>query len=103
MLCAFVYHVLLKSIHTPKPQRGKEYYIEGAKGNEASCTSQGFFIQVGTTSAFLNVSLAIYYYRIIRLGQTETRIKRTRIWLFLCPIIVGLTFAFAGIPFYDMV
>ena len=72
-------------------------------GNEASCTAQGFFIQMGTTSAFLNVSLAIYYFSMIRLGHTETRIKRNRIWLFSCPIVVGLAYAFAGIPFYDMV
>ena len=65
--------------------------------------TQGFFIQMGTISAFINVSLAFYYYRVIKLGHSETRIKRQRIWLFVCPIIVGLGFAFAGIPFYDMV
>ena len=58
---------------------------------------------MGTISAFINVSLAFYYYRVIKLGHSETRIKRQRILLFVCPIIVGLTFAFAGIPFYDMV
>ena len=58
---------------------------------------------MGTISAFINVSLAFYYYRVIKLGHSETRIKRQRIWLFVCPIIVGLSFAFAGIPFYDMV
>ena len=72
-----------------------EYYIEGSKGNDASCTAQGFFIQMGTTSAFLNVSLAFYYYRVIKLNHSETRIKRQRIWLFVCPIVVGLSFAFA--------
>jgi len=80
----------------------KEYYIEGSKGNDATCTAQGFFIQMGTTSAFVNVSLALYYYCIIKLSWTETRMKKIRIWLFLCPITVGLVFAFAGIPFYDM-
>ena len=81
----------------------KEYYIEGAKGNDASCTAQGFFIQMGTISAFINVSLAVYYYCIIDLAWTETRIKRIRHWLFLVPITIGLVFAFVGIPYYGMV
>lgn len=57
---------------------------------------------MGTTSAFINVSLALYYYCVIKLGWVETKIKRIRRWLFLFPIAVGLVFAFVGIPFYGM-
>lgn len=78
-----------------------DYYFQGSRGNEASCTAQGFFIQVGTVACYTNVSLAFYYYFVIRMGWTETRLKRIRVWFFACPIVVGLTFAFAGIPFYD--
>ena len=81
----------------------KEYFIEGSKGSDATCTAQGFFIQMGTIAAFINVSLAVYFYWVIKLSWTETKIRKFRLWLFLSPITVGLIFAFAGIPFYDMV
>lgn len=32
-------------------------YIYGSKGNDATCTAQGFFIQIGTTACFINSSL----------------------------------------------
>jgi len=76
--------------------------IEGAGGNDASCTAQGFFIQMGTIAALFNVSLATYYFLVIQRGWGDTMILDVRIWFFICPIIVGMAFAFAGIPFYDM-
>jgi hypothetical protein len=79
-----------------------EYYVQGAQGTQATCTAQGFFIQVGTTSAFINVSLAAYYYCIIKLGWSESKVMGFRKWFLGCPITVGLAFAFAGIPFYGM-
>jgi len=79
----------------------REDYIFGSLGNEASCTAQGFFIQVGTISSYMNVSLAVYYLLIIKYSWSEHRIKKWRVWLFSCPILVGAAFAFAGIPFYD--
>lgn len=78
-------------------------YIEGSHGNKASCVAQGFFIQLSATACFMNVSLAFYYLLVIKLGWTEHRMKKVKIWLFLCPIVVGLSLAFAGIPFYDNV
>lgn len=74
--------------------------IYGSRGNDATCTAQGFFIQVGTIAAFLNVSLAVYYLLVIRYKWSENKVKRYRVWFFACPIVVGLAFAFAGIPFY---
>ena len=75
--------------------------IYGAKGNDASCTTQGFFIQMGTISAYMNVSLAVYYLLVIKYGWDERRMKKIQWALFLCPILVGFAFAFAGIPYYD--
>mmetsp|Transcript_18838 Transcript_18838/g.43976 ORF Transcript_18838/g.43976 Transcript_18838/m.43976 type:complete len:784 (+) Transcript_18838:158-2509(+) len=40
-------------------------YIYGAKGNEATCKTQGFFIQLGFASVFYNVSLALYYVLVV--------------------------------------
>jgi len=78
-----------------------EYFFDGASGNEASCTAQGFFIQVGTVACYTNVSLAVYYFLVVQKGWRESQLKKVRLWLFVCPITVGMTFAFAGIPFYD--
>jgi hypothetical protein len=80
-----------------------DYYIQGGIGNDNTCTAQGFFIQFGTIAGFTNVSLAFYYYFVIKLGWTETRLKKIRIWFLFCPFLVGTIFAFAGIPFYDSV
>eukprot|EP00565_Helicotheca_tamesis_P009073 CAMPEP_0185728338 /NCGR_PEP_ID=MMETSP1171-20130828/3716_1 /TAXON_ID=374046 /ORGANISM="Helicotheca tamensis, Strain CCMP826" /LENGTH=823 /DNA_ID=CAMNT_0028397037 /DNA_START=55 /DNA_END=2526 /DNA_ORIENTATION=+ len=74
--------------------------IYGAHGNDATCKAQGFFIQMGTISAFMNVSMAIYYLLVITYGWPERRLMNVRLMLFACPIAVGLAFAFAGIPFY---
>ena len=73
-----------------------EYYFEGAHGNEATCIAQGFFIQLGTMSAYTNCSLAAYYYLVIKQGASENALRKHRPWLFTCPIAVGLAFAFAG-------
>lgn len=81
----------------------KEDYIYSAEGNEASCTAQGFFIQVGTISLYINVSISIYYFLIIQCSWREHRLRKSWVYsmLFIVPIVVGSIFAFAGIPFYD--
>ena len=78
-----------------------EDFIQGAVGNQETCTAQGFFIQLGTTSAYINVSLSIYYLLVLKYGWSERKIKKVKPFFFIFPIVVGLTFAFAGIPFYD--
>lgn len=78
----------------------KEDYIEGAQGNDATCTAQGFFIQLSTIAGFINVSLSVYYLMIIKFRWNDDRLKKFRIWFYVCPIVTGLAFAFAGIPFY---
>jgi len=80
-----------------------EDYIYGARGNAASCTAQGFFIQVGTISLYINVSIAIYYFLIIHQSWREHQLRKSWVYymLFVGPITVGAIFAFAGIPYYD--
>ncbi|KAL7544986.1 hypothetical protein ACHAWF_008351 [Thalassiosira exigua] len=77
------------------------YYFQGARGNEATCTAQGFFIQVGTVACFTNVSLALYYFFVIQRGVSESSIKDVSLWFFICPVVVGMTFAFAGKYCFD--
>ena len=78
-----------------------EYYYQGSIGNDATCTAQGFFIQVGTVAAYCNVSLAFYYYLLITKGMNDSRIRPFRLWFFICPIVLGMAFAFAGKFFYN--
>lgn len=80
-----------------------EDYIQGANGSDASCKAQGFFIQVGTISLYVNVSIAFYYLLIIQYSWREHRLVKSRVHylLFVVPIIFGAIFAFAGIPYYD--
>jgi len=79
-----------------------EDYLYGGNGNAASCVVQGFFIQIGTISLYMNVSVAFYYLLIIQFGWREKRLKKSWLYqmLFVVPILVGAIFAFAGIPFY---
>mmetsp|Transcript_11257 Transcript_11257/g.24380 ORF Transcript_11257/g.24380 Transcript_11257/m.24380 type:complete len:290 (+) Transcript_11257:2-871(+) len=84
------------SFPTPKSD-----YIYGAHGNSKSCVAQSFFIQIGTIACFLNVSLSIYYLLTISYNWSENALKKKRMLFLAPPILVGLSFAFAGIPFYD--
>lgn len=49
----------------------------------------------------VNVSLAFYYLLVIKYGWSEIRLKRIRWALFLVPILIGLAFAFASIPYNE--
>lgn len=79
----------------------KEDYIYGSLGSSETCTAQGFFIQIGTISAFMNVSSSVYLFLVVKLGWRERKIKKIKVWLFVCPISVGLVLAFLGLPHYD--
>ena len=71
-------------------------YIYGSRGNENTCTAQGFFIQIGTIACYLNISLSVYYMLTVVYGWSEERCKTNRAFFFVPPIMVGLVFAFAG-------
>ena len=83
----------------------EETYINGSKGNDATCKAQGFFIQMGTIACLLGVSLAVYYNLTIKRGWSPSEMARRRMVYFLLipPIIIGFVFAAVGVPFYDNV
>jgi hypothetical protein len=81
-------------------QYGEPTFIQGAKGNDGTCTTQGFLIQFGYTSILYNVTLSFYYLLTIRYGWREARIRPYAKW-FHTPVLVGLGLACTGIPFYE--
>jgi hypothetical protein len=77
--------------------------IYGAVGNQASCTAQGFFFQLGYTGIFYNMVLTIHYVLVIKYGMRERRLFQLR-WFFHVPVLVaGFGLALAGIPFYEYI
>ncbi|CAB9503324.1 expressed unknown protein [Seminavis robusta] len=78
----------------------KAEHVEGAMGNAATCKTQAFFIQLGFTSVFFNVSLAIYYVLVVAHGWKEFQLQKIRLYLLAGPVAVGLGLAFGALPIY---
>lgn len=77
-------------------------HIEGAMGDELTCTAQAFFIQLGFTSVFYNVSLAVYYLLVIAYSWREFQLQKIQVFLHGIPVTIGLGLAFGGIPSYEV-
>lgn len=69
-------------------------------GTRATCRLQGFFIQVTVASLLYNISLSTYYYMTVVLAWRRDRLQAAKKYLHAVPLIIGLSLAFAGIPFY---
>jgi hypothetical protein len=83
----------------------EEAYLCGSRGTGATCTAQGFMIQMGTVACPLGVSLPVYYNVAIKQGWSEAKMRKKHLihYLIMPPIVIGLSFACAGIPCYDNV
>lgn len=69
-------------------------FVYGNIGNQATCTAQGFFIQLGEAVPFYFCSLIVYYYLAIRCGMNEKAIRdHWEIYLHVVP--VGFAFGSA--------
>jgi hypothetical protein len=86
----------------PTPQ---EDSIFGSGGNKASCATQGFLIQLGTTSMYLNVSITFYYLLVVQYSWRDYMVRKKWIYraMFAVPITIGFAFALSGIPWFDNV
>jgi len=78
----------------PIPQYDEFGYSMNIRHLLSACKIQAFFLQFGYSSIFYNVSLCVFY--LLR-GES----KKAQPWLVGVPAVLGLTLAFAGIPFYD--
>lgn len=73
-------------------------YVYGAKRNDATCSAQGFFMQLGSIACYLGVSLAVNYLLTIKYGWSETKLRSKRVvcGMYIPPIVIGLTYAGVG-------
>ena len=81
-------------------ENGNRNTIYGAMGSNGTCVAQGFFLQLGLTSIFFNISLSIHYFLVIVKGWKARRLQFARVWLLLLPIVAGFSLAFGGLPLY---
>jgi len=71
----------------------------GAVGTIASCTTQGFFVQLMVLSPIYNLNLSIYYLLRGKYHFTEEKIaKRYERYMHAVAIVVGFGFAILGLP-----
>ena len=61
----------------------------GARGNDVTCTAQGFFIQLGMLSLWYNMALSMYYLLVIRYNWREFQLVKVVKWLHALPLVVG--------------
>lgn len=74
----------------------------GAKGNDMTCKTQGFFMELGFVgSSALNASLSIFYLLVIVYRYTDTRINKLLKWMIGVPVCLVLFCASYGIPVYN--
>ena len=88
----------------PKYEDGELSGVYGALGNQATCTTQGFFVQLGTIGSLsYNVVLSFYYVLVIVKSFREWQLKPLRKWMHGVPIVLAFGLAFAGLPYYTQV
>ena len=79
------------------------YHVYGASGSQATCKAQAFFIQLGFTSIFYNVSLAIYYVMVVAYNRKESQLKAIQHYLHGFPLLLGIGLALGAIPKYHWI
>ncbi|KAL9188619.1 hypothetical protein ACHAXT_006997 [Thalassiosira profunda] len=73
--------------------------VWGAAGTTASCTAQGFFIQLIVLSPFYNLNLSLYYLLLGKYQMTEEQIaKRFERYMHGIAVVVAVGFAILGLP-----
>ena len=76
-----------------------ELGLHGSIGNNASCGFEAWLFQIGITSVYYNVILCVYFLLVVKYNWTERKFNKVAAWVHLGVVAVGLTMAFAVIPF----
>jgi hypothetical protein len=72
--------------------------LQGAHGNRATCSAQGFMTTFGILSVLLyNVSLMVYFYLTICVGMPLNKIERIEPFLHAVSVLLPLTAAIVGL------
>lgn len=69
-----------------------------ASGTQATCSAQGFLIQLGVGTVLYNASLSIFYLCVVALSMTDEKMKKMEWILHAVPLGFSLGTATAGIP-----
>mmetsp|Transcript_8141 Transcript_8141/g.14729 ORF Transcript_8141/g.14729 Transcript_8141/m.14729 type:complete len:336 (-) Transcript_8141:770-1777(-) len=73
--------------------------VYGAIGTTASCTAQGFFVQLSVFGPIYNLNLSIYYLLLVKYQLTEEYIaKRYERYMHAVALLFGLGSAILGLP-----
>lgn len=72
--------------------------IMWAVGNTATCTVQGFFLQLGIANPLYNLSLSVYYLLAVHWAWGEERLRKVEPLFHLGPLGWGFTTAIIGLP-----
>jgi hypothetical protein len=77
------------------PPWSEDYYY--ALGNQATCSFQGFIVQLSISGVLANASLSIFYVLVIKFGWKMRDVRRFEPYLLALPILFGLGTATAGL------
>ena len=82
-------------------ERESESGVYGAKGNEATCKAQGFFLELGFvgSTAFTAILTSFYVLTIIY-GYREAKMKPLQKYFMTGPPMLAVALASAAIPYY---
>ena len=71
--------------------------VWGASGNDATCSAQGFLVQLTVAGSCYNAGLALYYFLAVVHGWSEDRCKKLEPYLHAFAWVYGLTTAIVGL------
>jgi len=77
------------------PDWSEDYYYH--LGNQATCSFQGFIVQLSIGGVLTNASLSIYYFLVIVWGWKTRDILKVEPYLLALPLVWGLGTAIAGL------
>ena len=79
------------------------HHVYGANGTNVTCKTQAFLVQLGFTSVFYNVSLAVYYVMVVAYNRKEFQLKAIQFYLHGFPLLIGMGLALGAIHKYHWI
>lgn len=73
-------------------------HVYDARGSEATCQTQGFFICLSLCIVMYNVALSTYYLLVIGYGRKERHLRDKERWVHAIVLAIGFSLSIAGLP-----